>query len=381
MYNIQSAYHDGLGILRRAPAEAILRVLQVLGAPLHRLDDAPDARRQRHQELWQRVIEPVVVVWENQPAILRTRVPSRLANATASFSIILENGATLAGTLGDDSISTSVTREVEGARFVTRRLVGLGQIPSGYHRLKLRIGELEVDGDLICAPPQAYAPPENTKRWGLFCPLYALRSSRDWGAGNFSDLRRLIDYTAGFGGHAVATLPMLASFLDEPFNPSPYAPVSRLFWNEFYLDVESIAELEHCTEAKSLLSAGFVAELRRLRNAPLVPYRNTMARKREIFEALLRCLLNSSSQRRSEFEIFIAGHPIAQDYAEFRAKSEGERKVWFAWPAENRQGRLRSDDYDAFRKLYHLYVQWQCAEQMAEVAARARNPDRARRRA
>ena len=373
LYNIQSAYHDGLGILRRAPAEAILRVLQVLGAPLHRLDDAPDARRQRHQELWQRVIEPVVVVWENQPAILRTRVPSRLANATASFSIILENGATLAGTLGDDSISTSVTREVEGARFVTRRLVGLGQIPSGYHRLKLRIGELEVDGDLICAPPQAYAPPENTKRWGLFCPLYALRSSRDWGAGNFSDLRRLIDYTAGFGGHAVATLPMLASFLDEPFNPSPYAPVSRLFWNEFYLDVESIAELEHCTEAKSLLSAGFVAELRRLRNAPLVPYRNTMARKREILEALLRCLLNSSSQRRSEFEIFIAGHPIAQDYAEFRAKSEGERKVWFAWPAENRQGRLRSEDYDAFRKLYHLYVQWQCAEQMAEVAARARH--------
>ena len=98
-----------------------------------------------------------------------------------------------------------------------------------------------------------------------------------------------------------------------------------------------------------------------------------MARKREILEALLRCLLNSSSQRRSEFEIFIAGHPIAQDYAEFRAKSEGERKVWFAWPAENRQGRLRSEDYDAFRKLYHLYVQWQCAEQMAEVAARARH--------
>ena len=33
-----------------------------------------------------------------------------------------------------------------------------------------------------------------------------------------------------------ATLPMLAAFLDEPFEPSPYSPASRLFWNEFYLE-------------------------------------------------------------------------------------------------------------------------------------------------
>ena len=52
-----------------------------------------------------------------------------------------------------------------------------------------------------------------------------------------------------------ATLPMLASFLDEPFNPSPYAPVSRLFWNEFYLDIERIAELQDCAEANILLAA------------------------------------------------------------------------------------------------------------------------------
>ena len=78
-----------------------------------------------------------------------------------------------------------------------------------------------------------------------------------WGAGDFSDLSQLVDFTAGLGGHAVATLPMLASFLDEPFNPSPYAPVSRLFWNEFYLDIEHIAELDDCAEAKTLLSTEF----------------------------------------------------------------------------------------------------------------------------
>ena len=33
-----------------------------------------------------------------------------------------------------------------------------------------------------------------------------------------------------------STLPLYAAFLDEPFDPSPYAPVSRLHWNEVYLD-------------------------------------------------------------------------------------------------------------------------------------------------
>ena len=63
---------------------------------------------------------------------------------------------------------------------------------------------------------------------------------------------------------------------------------------------------------------------------------------------------------------------MAQDYAEFRAKTERERKVWGHWPADNRQGKIHRDDFDDFAKLYHLYVQWQCAEQIADVAASAR---------
>ena len=32
----------------------------------------------------------------------------------------------------------------------------------------------------------------------------------------------------------IATLPLYATFLDEPFDPSPYSPISRLHWNEAY---------------------------------------------------------------------------------------------------------------------------------------------------
>lgn len=373
LYNIQSSYRDGLGQLRQASKDAILQVLRALGAPLQRFDDADDAWRQRRQALWQRVIEPVIVVWQNQPVILKIRVLTQLAETRISYRILLDSGATVEGDLREDPVTKSVAREVEGSCHVTRRLIGPAQLPLGYHRLYLRIGEVEADSYLFCAPPQAYAPIETKKRWGLFCPLYALHSEPGWGVGNFSDLSRLVEFTAGLGGHAVATLPMLANFLDEPFNPSPYAPVSRLFWNEFYLDVERIAELPDCTEAKTLLiNSSLINDLNRWRAAPLVQYREVMARKREILTALLRALLQNSAQRRGDFEYFIASHPVAQDYAEFRAKTEREQKIWIDWPMDGREGKLQRDDFDDFAKLYHLYVQWQCAEQIAAVSANAR---------
>lgn len=369
-YNIQSDYRDGLGQSRQAPVEAVLQVLQALGAPVSRIDDAGDALRLRRQQLWQQVIEPVTVVWQDRPLAVKVRVPEPLAQVRASFRIVLDNGATIDGALDDRASGAPLCREVEGQRYLVRRLLGPGQIPLGYHRLYLRIGALEVESFLICAPPQAYAPSDGKKRWGLFCPLYALDSARGYGAGDFTDLKQLVEFTAGLGGHAVATLPMLASFLDEPFNPSPYAPVSRLFWNEFYLDVERIPDFQNCPEAKSILNA---TDFEPLRAAPLVQYREVMARKREVLEALLRSLLSNSSQRREAFETYIANHPAAQDYAEFRAKTEREEKSWSQWPEENRRGKLHAPDFDDFAKRYHLYVQWQCAEQIAAVDEQARS--------
>ncbi len=369
-YKIQSSYRDGLGQARQAPVDAVLQVLQALGAPMQRIDDAGDALRLRRQQLWQQVIEPVTVVWQDQSLAVKVRVTEALARAKSNYRIVLDNGATIDGTLNDRSTGAPLCREIEGQRYLVRRLDGPGQIPLGYHRLYLRIGALEVESFLISAPPQAYAPSDGKKRWGLFCPLYALDSARGCGAGDFADLNQLVEFTAQLGGHAVATLPMLASFLDQPFDPSPYAPVSRLFWNEFYLDIERIAELPGCPEAKTLLSAANFAPLR---TAPLVQYREVMARKRAVLEALLRSLLNRSSPRRDAFESYIATHPVAQDYAEFRAKTEREEKVWSQWPLENRQGKLVAPDFDDFAKRYHLYVQWQCAEQIAALAEHARS--------
>lgn len=364
LYDLQATYVDGLGQWRQAPPEAILSVLKSLGAAVNSLQDVSGALRERRVALWQGGIEPVIVAWQDRPLKIKLRLPQRLAQTTITGEIVREDGEHQPVTC-DDEGARPLFKEVEGARYVARTLLIRAPIPLGYHRLHLRIEDLELASHLFAAPYQAYTPPDwNVKPWGVFAPLYALHSARSWGAGDFSDLAEFARFTGEMGGHTVATLPMLAGFLDEPFNPSPYAPVTRLFWNEFYLDVTRIPEFFACSTARALLeSAEFRCELDTVRNQSLVDYRKIMALKRIVIQELLNFLLLQSSQRRQSLEEFVTKHPSVRDYAAFRAKVERERQTWHHWAEPDRNGVLRADDYDQGVHLYHLYVQWLCDEQ------------------
>ena len=360
LYQLQTVYRDGFGQMRAAPAEAILAVLRSLDAPINSQDDVPGALRQRRQELWQRAVEPVLIAWEGAPLVFKIRVPKRLAEATRKYQIVLETGDLVEGECGEGQ--RVYTREVEGIQYVAQTFT-MPPLPLGYHRLELQLGDSRVASFVISAPAQAYGS-SSKKSWGVFCPLYALNSNRSWGAGDYTDLAAFADFVGDLKGAAVATLPMLASFLDEPFNPSPYAPVSRLFWNEFYLDVERIPEFEHCPSAQALLnSPAFRRELSEVQGKSLIDYRRCMALKRQVIEELLSSLRSKDSQRRRSFKRYATTHAKARDYAAFRAEVERYRTVWFQWPDAARSGTLSPGDYDEQAYQYHLYVQWQCEEQ------------------
>lgn len=366
LYGIQPSYYDVFGALKEPAPEVLLNVLRILGAPLAGISDVAAAHRARRQFLYQQMIDPVIVVWSESPAWFNLRVPSRLAEADVYCTVALESGDSVVLPLRDDPASRPVERIIEGTGYVTRR-VGLPPALSlGYHRMRVELGDISAERYLFVAPARAYGEDNSRKKsWGLFCPVYALHSAKSWGVGDFSDLRTLVDFVGELGGAAVGTLPLFSTFLDEPFNPSPYSPVSRLFWNELFLDVSRIAELRRCLAARSMIhSVGFETELENLRAAPLVDYRRVMLLKRKVLNEILRCLLNLPSHRRTEFERFIEMHPLAQDYAAFRAKTDGERRSWQQWEGPSRDGALRPGDYIEYVKQYHLFVQWQAHEQM-----------------
>jgi len=174
------------------------------------------------------------------------------------------------------------------------------------------------------------------------------------------------------GGDMAATLPLLASYLDEPFEPSPYSPVSRLFWNEFYLDVTALEEFRASHEAIALYNSGCIQEeLKRLRDNRLVDYRKAMALKRSMLELCAKQFFSGQGSRRELMGQWALQNPEVKSYAQFRAAVEKRKSGWNEWPEAMRGGLLRSGDYDPAVAGYHLYAQWAVAEQLGALSRQA----------
>jgi 4-alpha-glucanotransferase len=260
----------------------------------------------------------------------------------------LETGEARSWKSNVDLLPTSQAITVERVAYVAKRLSLPTPLPWGYHRLTLEVQGRHFETMVISAPLTAYSSCEEpAKFWGVFLPLYALHSARSWGGGDFSDLEALIKWTAELGGSVVGTLPLLAAFLDEPYDPSPYAPASRLFWNEFYIDLTRIPELKPCSQAQALFESGDVQrDLRDLRASPFVDYRRQMALKQKVLKELAQYFFTEIPERHTSFRRFVEHHPEVEDYARFRAAVERQGAPWPSWPRPLHDGVLKEGDYD-----------------------------------
>lgn len=375
IYGVQTSYYDVTARRRhQASPDALLAVLRALGTPIDRVDDVPALLRESKQAQWQRRVEPVVVAWEGQGEV-ELRLPSDQVHGSVACYLQLETGDVRRWNRHLSGLPTRQAARVEGTRYVVKRLTLPEGLPWGYHRLKVETKGKCFDSLVIAAPLEAYVPTEvqASNTWGVFLPLHALHSRKSWGSGDFSDLEALMEWVSQQEGSVVATLPFLAAFPHELFDPSPYAPVSKLFWNEFYLDVTQIPELQHCPAAQTLLaSPTFIKKLESLRASSLVDYRRGMAMKRKVLEELAQCLLTRAGKRLAAFRRFGDTYPILQDYARFRAACERRRASWRAWPEPQRDGVLQEGDYDEDARHYHLYVQWLSHQQLQSFAQKAR---------
>lgn len=375
LYGVQTAYYDVHGRRQRAPVDSLLAVLRALGAPLEGLRDVPEALRARRKALWQAGDEPVTVAWNGRGRGVELRLPAD-DSTPITCRLDLEDGKSVIWRVDPDRLRAEASARIGGRGYAVFRCPFPGRLPPGYHHLSVRAGRRRWETMIISAPLQAYLPPLDdpaARTWGVFLPLYALHRRRSWGTGDFSDLEALLEWVGGLGGGVVATLPFLAAFLDEPCEPSPYVPASRLLWNELYLDPSRSPDLPNCREAQELLgSAALRRELARLRSSPLVDYRAAMRAKRPVLEALARSVFREPSARQQALLAFAAARPHLEDYARFRAVGERLRRPWPAWPPRLRDGKVQQGDYDEDARRYHLYVQWLAHEQLSALAGQAR---------
>ncbi|MFO1463302.1 MAG: 4-alpha-glucanotransferase [bacterium] len=377
-FGLEGSYVDYEGQGRSAGDEVLFAALRALGAPLHSEAEVPTALRERNLRAWRRVLEPVSVAWADETAAFELRLPEAATTGTIPGELGLESGEVVSFRLNLAELPDLEIRRVEGRAFARKRGELRQALPLGCHCLRLEFPDRVWESRLIVAPRRAYYPPHwrGKRQWGLFLPLYALQTETTWGAGDFGALEKLLYWTQAQGGHAVATLPFHASFLDWPCDPSPYAPASRLFWNEFFLEIPKIAELESCPEARELMQSGeFEAALDAARRSPTVDYRDQMARKRRVLELLARHFFSRDSERRGEFQAFLASRPELEDYAGFRATMEELQTPWREWPEPLRSGRVGPGDCDPARRDYHRYVQWLAQGQVEALKRSAQARD------
>lgn len=193
---------------------------------------------------------------------------------------------------------------------------------------KLAVGYYEVSGlfngknaksFLISAPEKIIK--DSKKSWGPFVPLYALTSNTDWGIGSFKELTELAKKVKNHGGSWMGLLPMLASNFDyEDCDPSPYSSLTRLFWNEIYLDVEELVKKYQANDLLAKIhSPDFSKKLSELRNLEFVDYYRVYQTKKEILLPLSRLFFSQRLDQNSDYQIFIKENPEIEEYAKFRS--------------------------------------------------------------
>ena len=115
-----------------------------------------------------------------------------------------------------------------------------------YYVLKVQTSRNEYRAQFVVAPKQCYLLDKKGKQklFGFAVQLYSLKSKRNWGVGDFSDLSAMVDITADNGGDVIGLNPLNVLLNDYPEAASPYASISRLFLNPIYIDVEKVPLFE-----------------------------------------------------------------------------------------------------------------------------------------
>jgi 4-alpha-glucanotransferase len=367
---VRASYKDATGRRRRASPDALLALLKSLKLEIEKPEDAKKILAQRRQARFQRGLEPVLVAWNGFSGNATLTLPAYSLPASISYRI--ESGhKPITKSFSIDNLPIAKTAD-EGGEFLSYRLPLPRKMPMGYHQLFVEAGPHSFSSLIISSPKTAYSHShehdQRGRQWGGFLPLYAVRSERDWGIGDFASLRALGHWIGELGGSCFGTLPLLAAFLDEPFEISPYRPVSRLFWNELYIDIESVPELRDDTSAKQLVESDtFRARIANQRATELVDYREVMRLKREALSLLAANFFKQRPARFAELQRFLAKNPEVEHYARFRAACDNERTAWPNWSDRMRSGDLGVTNVNPTVVEYYIYAQWVAQEQLAQL--------------
>ncbi|UMX63143.1 4-alpha-glucanotransferase [Klebsiella pneumoniae] len=130
------------------------------------------------------------------------------------------------------------------------------KLPEGYHSLTLTQEGERWHCRTVVAPARCWASAaaaeKRVKSCGATCvQLYTLRSEKNWGIGDFGDLRAMLLEIACRGGSFIGLNPIHALYPANPESASPHSPSSRRWLNVIYIDVNAVEDFQRSEEAQA----------------------------------------------------------------------------------------------------------------------------------
>jgi 4-alpha-glucanotransferase len=299
--------------------------------------------------------------------IILDALPVEMPHRLLSHPVVIRSGRPSRTELGQAATFPVRWKIVAGLEVIAKGETRDGVIAwpadlaEGSYRLHLAdASSCTEEAPLLVSPSKAFGG-DFDRCWLLAIQLYGVRSARNWGIGDFTDLEGLIGIAAGLGADGVGLNPLHALFDDHPADCSPYSPNSRLFLNPLYIDVEKLPGVS--------LPAG--AAIAQLRQSDIVDYAGVAELKWQALRAAFSAFkADPAGETRQDFEQFRTEQgSLLSRFACFEVLRHKFRKAWWEWPESWRQpdetkcARLREGE-DGAEIEFIEFVQWAADRQL-----------------
>lgn len=361
---IANEYFNYRGELISVSLDNRLRLLEAMGVNT----DSPAAIEKQAYEFdiapWRSWLAPFVMTDAGDDTCFEVNLAPDYLGQTFSYRLVLESGAVRQGTFIPEQFPEHGDYLYEGVRF-SRRAILVQDIPIGYHQLVVAVEkqpESKCEAQFVVVPRQAYTPAwvaKNQRPWGIIVQLYTLRSARNWGIGDFTDLKLLITEAAEAGADMIGLNPLHALRHPVEHHCSPYSPSDRRFLNPLYIDPE--IEPEYNRDINDILPV-----LVRLRSQDKVAYAAVSSTKnavfREMYAVFIAKELELQTSRAKKFQNFVQdGGEALQSFCLYQVLTEVTGQQ-----LENMSSDEIQEAYERYaeRLQFHAYLQWLSNEQL-----------------
>ncbi|HEY9733551.1 MAG TPA: malto-oligosyltrehalose synthase [Drouetiella sp.] len=225
-------------------------------------------------------------------------------------------------------------------------------------------------------------PATSYKQWGLHVRVASLRSKRNWGIGDFTDLKNVANFANAKHAHVISIEPLQPVNATDDWNVVLFA--SRSFISAAYIDVEVVPDYNESDEIhRHVLAPAFQAKLASLRSEPLVNLTEVTASKMSVlqlcYQHFREAHLGKNTARAEEFRAYQKRNGQSlREFALFEALKEkletgtpGKGQSWKSWPAAyqglNAEGTIEFAQSNLERIESFEYVQWIASDQLSSI--------------